>query len=152
MGRGKKSLSHQLGKITTWKVAMSSQPDAGRGGNPSLCRRKGDHQLWIRMLQALQRFVLHWDKSAEASWCLLVPILHFPSGGLLSTLEHLQFLFWVLPCCSVLLRSDWFHWGSLGILALSIPEVAGTFFCSHLPNPHWLTCLLPDISSFYFFP
>lgn len=59
-GRGKKSLSHQLGKITTWKVAMSSQPDAERGGNPSLCRRKGDHQLWIPMLQALQRFVSLW--------------------------------------------------------------------------------------------
>lgn len=122
---------------------MSSQPDAGRGGNPSLCRRKGDHQLWIRMLQALQRFVSHWDKSAKAPCCLLLLyFLYFPSGGLLSTPERLQFLFWIFACCSVLLRSDWFHWGTLGIFTLSISEVARRYFCSHLPNPHWLTCCL----------
>lgn len=146
MGRGKKSLSHQLGKITTRKVAMSSQPDAERGGNPSLCRRKGGLQLWIRMLRALQRFVLHWGKSAKTPWgFFLSPILHFPFGGGGWASQHTWTLSVSILNPSLLLYSSKVRLILLGHFGdVYLVHFIGSkqIFCSHLPNAHWLTCCL----------
>lgn len=120
MGRGKKSLSHQLGKITTWKVVMSSQPDAEKGGNPSLCRRKGGHQLLMWMLQALERYALHWDISANFPHCS--PPTHFCISflrDLSATSPQFCFPFWILLYHSLLLRLDWLYWDILKISAIN---------------------------------
>lgn len=86
------------------------------------------------MPQALQRFVLHWDTSAKPpGFLLLVPHSAFSFWGILSTPEHFQFLFWIPPCCSVLLRSDWLYWGTLGIITFSISGVASRFLAPTFP-------------------
>lgn len=136
MGREKKSLSHPLGKITTWKVDMSSQPDAEKGGNPSLCRRKGGRRLSIRMLQALQRYMLHWDKSAKVPWCFFAP----PSASSFwGTCQQTSTLPFSILNPSLLLCSPKVRLVLLGHLAtftLVCSRVNKQRFCFHLYNAH----------------
>lgn len=133
MERGKKSLSHQLGKIITWKVDMSSQPDAEKGGNPSSCRRKEGHQLLIWMLQALQRYALHWEKSANALGAfpsVFVSFLRDFSANPNTSFSHLG----NPPHHLLLLTSNWLYWDTLGTCTLDHSRIRRYCFSFRAPK------------------